>query len=67
MFIDNLTEWTVLDESDVLRAMETGQKNRSSGRTDMNEHSSRSHRCHTGAIAQCSLQRVAAQCPVGES
>ena len=43
MFVENLTEWEVENEDDVIKAMDTGLGNRSVGQTDMNEHSSRSH------------------------
>lgn len=43
IYVENLTEWNVESQDDVLRAISAGDKNRSQGVTNMNEHSSRSH------------------------
>jgi len=43
VFVENLTEEDVKNEDDIIRLMTLGNKNRAVGRTDMNEHSSRSH------------------------
>jgi len=44
MYVENLSELPVHDESDIVRIMKMGESNRSVGVTNMNEHSSRSHR-----------------------
>jgi kinesin family member C2/C3 len=43
MYVESLTEKPVETEEDVIRAMNIGHKNRSTGGTNMNAHSSRSH------------------------
>jgi len=43
MFVDGLTEWPVKCLEDVNKGITKGKSNRSTGVTNMNEHSSRSH------------------------
>jgi hypothetical protein len=43
VYVDNLTMCQVASVEETMLAMKTGAKNRAVGRTEMNEHSSRSH------------------------
>jgi len=50
IYVENLTEVEVETEADVLKYMNIGKKNRASGKTNMNEHSSRSHSILTVSV-----------------
>lgn len=42
-YIPEMTSVVCKSAADMVRAMRAGNRNRAAGRTDMNEHSSRSH------------------------
>jgi len=50
IYVENLTEVEVDTEEDVIKYFHVGKKNRASGRTNMNEHSSRSHSILTVSV-----------------
>merc|ERR1719356_1110559 len=55
VYIEDLTELSMGSEEDVIEVMLAGHENRSTGATNMNEHSSRSHLVFTLTLEQKSL------------
>jgi hypothetical protein len=55
VFVDGLSVWSVESADDVVRMIEAGQSHRATGRTNMNEHSSRSHSVVTLKVTTCDL------------
>ena len=51
MFVENLTEETVLDCDKLMGVLYTGMKNRHIGETQMNHQSSRSHSVFTISLS----------------
>lgn len=56
VFVSHLHSQTCQSASDMIRAMKIGNHNRTTGSTNMNEHSSRSH-----AIFQISIEMAEAE------
>ena len=55
VFIEDLSEKKVTSEEEVLEIMKLGLDNRSIGKTNMNEHSSRSHSIVIIQVSQTNL------------
>lgn len=52
VYVKDLTSFVVKNVDEMLKLMLVGSKNRAEGRTDMNEHSSRSHTIFTVTVEQ---------------